>query len=186
MKLILILLLFITFDSVAKVTVIENVKYYKVAPSAKSNLLASLNKASPIREGSNIFHGHTKYNIDWRFWWQTKNKQCRFTQVKVTVKLLYTMPKLSIEEKEVVETWSSWYPNLDIHEKGHGQLAKEFAVKIDKALATMKPRENCNTLESDGNKKAYRLMDELKEANKQYDARTNHGESQNAWLYTHL
>ena len=52
--------------------------------------------------------------------------------------------------------------------------------------APNKPMPYCNILEKSANNLAYKLMAELKEANKNYDVNTNHGETQKAWLYLHL
>ena len=133
-----------------------------------------------------VFHGYTKYNINWRFWWKFHGNQCVFTKVETTLKLKYTMPQLKSSKPDVKAVWSNWYPNLEKHEKGHGELARDTANKIDKKLLSIPPKADCKILEKSGNKLAYKLMDELKVANKKYDTTTNHGETQMAWLYLHL
>ncbi|WP_076419191.1 DUF922 domain-containing protein [Colwellia sp. UCD-KL20] len=74
---------------------------------------------------------------------------------------------------------------MELHEKEHGKLAKDIAFKIDKKLLSIGPKANCETLDKSGNKLAHKLMADLKKANKKYDTRTNHGETQKAWLYMH-
>jgi len=176
----------LSFYSSAETKIVENFQFYKVAPTSKRDLLRTLNKASPIRENGHVFHGNTRYDISWRFWWQYKNNQCVFTKVKTTLKLKYTMPQLQSSKHDVKDIWSNWYPNLEMHEKGHGKLAKDIAYKIDQKLLSIGPKSSCEILEKTGNKLAYKLMDELKIANKSYDIDTNHGETQKAWLYMHL
>ena len=53
---------------------------------------------------------------------------------------------------------------------------------IDEKLNYIGSRPECNTLEKEANKLAYKLMDELKKTTLQYDIKTNHGVAQNAWL----
>ena len=186
MKLLLLILIFLSFYSSAKTNIVEDTLFYQVTPTSKANLLETLNSTSPIRENGDVFHGYTKYEINWRFWWKSNNDQCAFTKVETTLTLKYTMPQLKSSKSDVKVIWSNWYPNLETHEKGHGQLAKDTAYKIDKNLLSLGPKANCNLLEKAGNKLAHKLMDKLKKASKQYDIETNHGETQNAWLYLHL
>ncbi|WP_157825879.1 DUF922 domain-containing Zn-dependent protease [Colwellia sp. Bg11-28] len=186
MKVILLITIFLSFYSSAETIVVEDTLFYEVAPTSKDDLLETLNSTSPIREDGNVFHGYTKYEINWRFWWKSNNNQCAFTKIETTLKLKYTMPQLKSSKSDVNVVWSNWYPNLEKHEKGHGKLAKDTAFKIEKDLLSIGPKANCNLLEKAGNKLAYKLMATLKKANKQYDIKTNHGETQNAWLYLHL
>jgi predicted secreted Zn-dependent protease len=185
-KVLLLISIFLSFYSSAETKVVEDTLFYEVAPTSKGDLLDTLNRTSPIRENGDVFHGYTKYEINWRFWWKFNNDQCAFTKVETTLKLKYTMPQLKSSKSDVKVVWSNWYPNLEIHEKGHGKLAIDTAYKIDKKLLSIDPKANCNILEKAGNKLAHKLMGELKKASKQYDIKTNHGETQNAWLYLHL
>lgn len=186
MKILLIFSIFLSFYSRAETKIVEDFLFYEVAPTSKGDLMAVLNRISPIRENGNVFHGYTKYEINWRFWWKSTNNQCVFTKVETTLRLEYTMPQLKSSKSDVRVVWSNWYPNLELHENGHGKLAKDTAYKIDKSLLSISPKANCNLLEKEGNKVAYKLMEKLKKANKEYDITTNHGETQNAWLYLHL
>jgi predicted secreted Zn-dependent protease len=181
----LVFILF-SFYSSAETNVFEEFNFYEVAPTSKNNLLKALNSSSPIKENGEVFHGHTKYSIDWRFWWKSNGNKCTFTNVVITLKLKYTMPQLRSSKPDIKAVWLNWYPNLEKHEKGHGNLAKNIANEINRKLLAMSPKPNCNILEKSGNELAYKLMGKLKKANQKYDAKTNHGETQNAWLYLHL
>ncbi|XQW86703.1 DUF922 domain-containing Zn-dependent protease [Thalassotalea piscium] len=186
MKSLLIILILLSFYSNAQTKVVEDHVFYKVSAIAKTDLLKNLNNATPIREGGEVFHGHTKYDINWRFWWSSKHNQCKLTKVETTLKLKYTMPQLVTSNPDVKHVWSKWYPNLEKHEKGHGQLAKDSVYEIDKKLMSIGPKTSCNQLEKAANALGYKLMAKLNRANKSYDKKTNHGESQQAWLYMYL
>ncbi len=186
MKVLVLLFTFLSFYSTAETKIFEEFQFYNVAPTSKSNLLETLNSSSPIKKNGKVYHGNTKYNIKWRFWWRSKDNKCAITKVETTLKLKYTMPQLRSANPEIKTIWANWYPNLEKHEKGHGKLAKEIANEIDRKLLAISPEANCSALKISGNKLAYKLMDKLKKANKKYDSTTNHGETQNAWLYLHL
>lgn len=186
MKNVLFIFTLLSFYSNAETNIVESFTFYTVSPTSKSNLLKALNSASPIKEKGNVYHGHTKYNINWRFWWQSTNNQCAFTKVETTLKLIYTMPQLESSKPDVKAVWAKWYPNLENHEKGHGKLAKDVAHQIDEKLLSIGPKASCHILEAAGNALAHKLMARLKAENIKYDNKTNHGETQKAWLYTHL
>ena len=186
MKFLLLIFTLLPFYLNAEIKIVESYRFYKVATKSKSNILEDLNNASPIREEGNVFHGYTRYDIKWKFWWKSNNNKCEVTKVETNLKLKYTMPSLISSNSEIKVIWSNWYPNLEIHEKGHGDLAKDTAYKIDKKLTALGSKANCDLLKNEGNKIAYRLMANLKEANKIYDRKTNHGETQKAWIYMHL
>lgn len=186
MKKLLWLLLAFPSQCYAAPVIQESVKFYAVAPSSKADLIASLQSSSPIRQGGKTFHGYTRYNIKWRFKWKESKNHCRLTQVKTTLNIHYTMPKLISSKKGIKDIWAKWYPKLAAHEENHGRLAKVTAQKIDNLLHSMPAHDNCKTLEQEANKEAYALMKVLKEANRLYDLKTNHGKTEGAWIRSHM
>ncbi len=178
--------LLLSLFSHAKVEIVENHKFYAVNAKAKKSLLATINQASPIREDGETFHGHTKWNIQWRFWWNSNQKQCQLTKVDASLTITLTMPKLISTNKQVKGVWSRWYPNLLTHEVGHIDLAKATVKNIEESLLAMPPQKSCKLVEKLANSLAQQKMAELSKASKLYDKNTNHGETQGAWLYAHL
>ena len=170
----------------AKVDIVAKHKHYQVDASSKSTLLAAVNNASPIRENGEVFHGHTAWNIQWRFWWQSNQQQCRLNKVDVSLVITLTMPKLIKGEKQIQQVWDNWYPNLLNHEQGHIDLATITAKDIEQSLLAMPAQSNCKKVEQAANKLAQQKMAELSKASERYDNKTNHGETQGAWLYTHI
>jgi predicted secreted Zn-dependent protease len=65
-------------------------------------------------------------------------------------------------------------------------LAKDAAYKINEQLTSIGAKANCSILEKAGNKLAHKLMAKLEQNNIIYDQKTNHGETQRAWIYMHL
>ena len=186
MKKMVILSLLLSPLAIAEPVIKQEYAYYSVSADSKETLLASLNSASPIRENGEVFHGYTKYNIDWHFTWKNQVKRCQLDEITTTLQLNYTMPKLDSTNQEVQTVWSNWYPHLNTHEQGHGALAIIIAAKIDEGLHKMGARRDCKRLEDDANQLAYQLIAELNDASELYDEKTNHGETQKAWLYSHL
>jgi len=71
---------------------------------------------------------------------------------------------------------------LRTHESGHCQIGRKAAVTIDRKILSLPEMTNCNDLGVEGNDIGYQTIKEYKEKVKQYDARTEYGRSQGAWL----
>ena len=179
-------LIFFSSLTNAKPVVDEKFEFYVVSPNSTSELVSMLDAKSPIKSNGKVYYGHTEYKINWHFWWEQSAVKCHITKVETTLKLIYTMPKLATHDREVQSVWKRWYPHLLKHEKHHGQLAKDTASKITGDLLSMKPQSNCKQLSIAANKLASELMTELEILTKRYDVNTNHGETEQAWLYSHL
>ncbi len=170
----------------ADTEVIEKYKFYIVSASAANYLLTSLNLESPVRENGDIYHANTQYQLKTRFWWRKDNGLCRLAKTKTVLKLNYTLPKLNTKKRDVLAVWQQWYPHLYTHEKGHGSLAKQTAETIDKQLLAIKAHSKSASLKIKAQSIAQKEILKLKQSFKDYDLKTNHGETQGAWIYAYL
>lgn len=186
MKYIFTLIAFYCLTAKADLEIKENFVSYPVSAVSKSYLVESLNNSSPIRKNGKVYYGYTAYQIKWKFRWGRSNHMCKLTEVKTSLNLTYTMPKLQSSATDVKTVWASWYKNLETHEKGHGKLAIDTAKLIDNKIKSLGQFKSCRELEEAANSIGNMFMSELKAETKNYDIRTNHGETQGAWLYQHL
>jgi predicted secreted Zn-dependent protease len=167
-------------------SVSEDYKYYVINPNSKSEILKSLNSASPILDGGEIFHGYADSRIDWNFRWRYNKKRCWITSTSTKLKTTYTLPKLKTQSNDVYDIWNKWYPKLVLHEKGHHKLAVKIAVKIKNAINGMPHEKTCELLERKANAIGHAFISELDDLNENYDTSTNHGETQGAFLFEYL
>lgn len=186
MKLWILTFILLPFTVFADTKIIEQYKFYTVSPSTKDYLLASLNLKSPIRESGHTYHGNTAYQLRIRFWWAKSNGQCKLANIKTVLKLKYTLPKLKTTQGSVLAVWSKWYPHLYAHEQGHGRLAKKAAENVDMQLLAMAMNSDCNLLKEQAQLIAQKAILKLKQSFKDYDLKTNHGQTQGAWIYAYL
>lgn len=170
----------------AEVNTSENYKYYSINPVSRADMLASLRAASPIREGDEIFLGHTHSAITWNFRWNSNSNSCWITSVETKIASTYTLPQLASDAIEVKQVWSRWFPKLLRHENGHHDIALKTARKIDAGIANMVPQPNCQVLEKLANELGKKYLEEMGVQNKKYDQDTNHGETEGARLSTYL
>ena len=68
------------------------------------------------------------------------------------------------------------------HELGHFELAKDAAERIDAQIRTLPAMPTCKQLETAANERGNRQLEEVRRKEKQYDANTQHGKTQGAWL----
>jgi predicted secreted Zn-dependent protease len=161
-------------------------RYYSVWAASSSELLASLNRASPVRHSGNLYHGYTESQIRWNFWWRTENQLCSIDRVEVFVDITMTLPRLEDSPAAVHEVWERWYPNLVRHENGHRDNALAVARRIEDGIRALPAQSDCRTLEERANALGTRLLTELRSNDRDYDRRTNYGESQGASIGSHL
>lgn len=163
-----------------------NNHYYEESADAKHSLIDSINTATPLKSKGSVFHGYTKYQINWQFRWQIRNHRCQITSVKIVVDLDYTLPKLKSHNAEVRKIWRNWIPKLRQHEENHGEITLNAAYLLDEKMRALPPQKSCKTLEKNANNLGYGILDELAEEHTKYDNKTNHGETEQAWIYQHL
>ncbi len=182
------LLSIIFFSSVADAEIVAESKYsyYSVSSPSKRQLPRRLDKATPIKIRGKKFHGQAHSHLNWYFWWETKNGSCYITNVKVTVDTTFTLPTLENSNKIVQELWDRWFPYLLRHENGHRDNALRIAKMIEKGIYNLPGQKDCGVLEKNANELANYFIQELEHVDKVYDRKTNHGETEGAWIDSHV
>ncbi|MCY0967279.1 DUF922 domain-containing Zn-dependent protease [Parathalassolituus penaei] len=163
----------------------ESFVYYDVEPSGVNDLLAEINRRSPITEDDHVYHGHTGSRVDWRFWWRDQGSYCQITQVEVNVTVTFTMPRLRSNNSDVLDIWHAWYPQLLQHEELHRDIALEAARDIELQLPSFSAA-TCSDLAADANQWAQQRIADMRQQNRDYDDETRHGGTQGAWLSDYL
>lgn len=182
-KILLLCFLVITQNSNAEVN--ENLvyAYYTANADPSRSLLSIMNASSPIRQDGQIFHGNTRWNVKWNFWWfENSDGRCRITKVTTTLDGSITLPRLVGATARQQSQFDIFLSALRVHELGHFGIAKEAAATIDRKILSFPEMSSCNALEAAVNNLGYRTIDAYKEKDVQYDALTSHGKSQGAWL----
>lgn len=188
MRIVFVCLLMLSTHAKGEVAVNIDHEFYPVKVAKASELLTELNRLSPIREGGDIFHGVTDAHISWRFWWNEENGKCRIDRVTTTVDIKHTLPRLESADPEsgLMSIWNKWYPALIEHEKGHAITAIQIAHEIDASILLLPEYQSCKALTRDANETGHRLLDKLRQMDREYDEKTDHGKTQGASLFLYL
>lgn len=157
--------------------------YYTATADANSSLRETLNKATPIREDKRSFHGYTKWNVKWHYrWFEQANGWCKITTVTTEVTGNITLPELVGATAEQAKAFDNYVSALRVHELGHYDIGRETATVIDSGILALPEMSSCKELEATANALGYQTLDDYKAREKRYDAETNHGKTQGAWL----
>ena len=149
---------------------------YTAYPQRGQTLRQALNAATPIREGGEIFHGHTKWNIRWSFrWWREADGRCRITSNETRLDLIITMPELEGGSKAMQRRFADFHEALHVHELGHAEIAREAARAVDDTILDLPEMDNCTALEAAANRRAHAIVAASKHRQAQYDRVTEHG-----------
>ena len=182
-KIIAILLLLPALSTRAEVTETLTMTNYRIGTVTHGELRAAMNAASPIRENGEIFHGYTKWHINWSFRWKTSaSGACRISSVKTDLSGNITLPSLSNADPATMARFNQYLAALSSHEMGHFANGKETARAIDNAISSLPEMSTCLALEASANDVAQQFIRTGNMQDKQYDATTQHGKTQGAWL----
>ena len=158
----------------------EEYEYYYVHPNTRADILTSLKENSPIHENGKIMYGSSNSDVKWNLKWKHNSQICWITSVNTKVNTTYTLPKLIEGGSGIDDFWDNWYPNLLTHEKGHHKLAIDAAEEIERKIRKMPSFSTCDLLEKNANNIVLESINKLRRLQKDYDKRTNHGETQGA------
>ena len=157
--------------------------YYDAPVTAGQRLGPALTSASPINENGRVFHGHTKWNVHWNFRWSGRGDgTCMITRVTISFTANITMPRLVGGDAAQRQAFERYVAALKLHEMGHYQIGKDAALGIDQKILTLPTMEDCGSLKATANAGAYRILASYQDKERQYDADTEHGKTQGAWL----
>lgn len=155
---------------------------YPVQPEGAETLAQALDRSSPVRKRGLVYHATTQWQVQWRFWWQDSDRGCAIEGVQTEVSVQIQLPHWVAGADALHAEFEHYLSALTVHEQGHKDLAVVAGRSIDKALLELPPATDCATLERTANALGYQLLQRFRERENDYDRRTNHGQTQGAWL----
>lgn len=185
MRIISFFLILELFSQTAFAEVIESLdyQYYDVSIAGNQSLLITLDQTSPIKQNGKRHHGYTKWDIRWNYRWNSdENGMCRIVLSTTTIHGTILLPRLIGATEAQRSQFQGYFTALLEHEQGHYQIGKEAAKAIDEQILSLPAGSDCPSLEKAANGGAYRTLEQYKEKEREYDARTMHGRTQGAWL----
>lgn len=152
-------------------------EHYVVSGSSPSEIRKELNRLRP--KGRD---GYTSWHVAWRFHYMAQTGTCRMTSVVTSVTVTRTLPRWDEPAGASAATraaWARYRQALSLHEDGHRDIGVSAANEIDTALRGM-TAASCAQLAQRANETGYRMLDEARAREREYDRSTNYGATQGA------
>ncbi|GGX58605.1 DUF922 domain-containing protein [Saccharospirillum salsuginis] len=173
----------LALNAVADVQQSLDYRDYPVKPRSDESISDALYRASPILEAGRVFHGYTRWWVEWRFWWrETANRQCRIDRVSVEVQGEIQLPRLDGGTPSQRERFNRYREALHQHELVHYGFGLRAGREIENSLRNLPPEASCLELETRANETGYEILRDYRQLEDRYDRETEHGRTQGAWL----
>ena len=162
-------------------------KYYKITGRKAKDFALSMSKRGPYsRQHKRRAWATASRDLSYRLFHQKIRGKCRIKRADVTMKITYTMPKLTTRKgvsSREYKNWRRMYALLDKHEKVHGSYFKQLASKAHKRLNRLRPARNCRQLEKNALNLMKKLSDEDSRRNDRFDAKDTRNYSRMTKIY---
>jgi predicted secreted Zn-dependent protease len=155
-------------------------QYYRVYGYTAEQIRTQLNNCRPVS-----FDGDAQVNwwLNFKYWTATDSVgKCYVSQVAVGLHLSEAFPvwTASIYDAAGLATkWQTYTTNLQTHEQGHKDIAKQYANALYSGLKNY-PHTSCSTIISAVNSYGNSKVTALQTASNTYDTQTKHGATQGA------
>jgi predicted secreted Zn-dependent protease len=150
------------------------ITYYDISGSTAAELRADLNRLHPTGFDGARGDATTKWNIHWD-WPGYGESDCRLDQVKVSYQVKVIFPRWkppADADPELVARWATYTLRLAEHESGHVDYLAAKIGSVEQAIRGA----TCQTAEA----AAQAALAPFRQHDLDYDADTNHGETQGA------
>lgn len=157
--------------------------YYVATAVPDRSLQSILNAASPIHKDGKVYFGNTDWHVQWNMWWsEGAGGSCRITRAKARISATIVLPKLVNATVVQQNRFDTLAAALRVHELGHYAIGKKAAADIERGILAMAPMDTCAALKAAADELAVETLDQYRAVERQYDADTDHGRTQGAWL----
>lgn len=169
----------------AQPEIMQTMVSYDVSGTTLDEVRTSLDKNGPIDPRSERrFHAMTRWSVQLQYNHSMNRERCYVDSATALVEITTTLPQLKAKAEtppEVVRAFTAYVEKLQLHEKGHGEIAVLIAQRAEAAVAEHPPRLTCDELGRDIGALAERIIrNEGPRLDAEYDERTQYGRTQGA------
>lgn len=158
-------------------------RFYDVEGQDITAILASVRERGP-RDHDGNWAASTAWTFRW--WYEpVEGAGCGVGAARVELELRYTYPRWLADPAaawEVESAWSRYLERVELHERGHGEIAVAAASELARALEALQAHASCDDLAAAADATARELLARHAQRQIAYDRATRHGASQGATL----
>lgn len=157
--------------------------YYNLYSKTEMGLRQEMNQKGIRWNDGKTYDAFTKWYVKWNYGYYSRSGHCILEWVDVSVDVDYTLPRWAtrfLGNKETRIKWLQYIEKLKKHEHGHGNFGISAGRDIEKALLNIGSRSSCGRLGADANAEGYKILNEYRKKEIEYDRATGHGRTQGA------
>lgn len=159
--------------------------FYEVEGSSVAEIHASLRERGPRDDRGKARFAYTDWTIEWG-WGTTPARHVLIDSLNVTCSATIKLPKLMVRREtpiEVVRAWNDFTERTREHELNHLENVSRGAARIRQRLKDTEARRGKLSPKL-ANSTVARVVEEIREFDRSYDRRTNHGYTEGTWDIT--
>lgn len=151
----------------------QRTTYFTITGSTLEQIDQELDRKGPYVADTGIHHpGTTQVKFAGKVTYQPDEGSCRVADILVTLDLVTTLPrwrpaKPASEQTKLI--WATVESDIRRHEKGHAEIARMWAAKMEMALRNLGPARDCAAMEKSVTAVTDRYLARHEEAQRQYD-----------------
>lgn len=168
------------------INVTDRVQTYAITGTTLAALQKQLNALgpTPAADGGR-FAASTKWNLQWHFDYARDDSGCRIASSQVELTTVMTLPAWADAAQaspQLQRRWGEFLTHLRAHEDGHREHGLIAARAVRHVIDHVGRAMDCQTLATQVDAFAHAAIAEQSWADRDYDARTRHGQTQGAQL----
>jgi predicted secreted Zn-dependent protease len=166
------------------VRVSSSTSLYAVEGANTRSLLASLRQRGPS-DGQGTWAASTAWMFHWSYR-PVSDPDCHVASANVDLDLTLTFPEWATPPEAapvVVTAWQGYLSRVELHERGHRDIAETAANDLARTLEGLPAQKSCDALATTARTTVSELLARHAQAQAAYDRETGHGASQGAVLH---
>lgn len=162
-----------------------SIVHYAIHGTTDRELGSAMRSLGPADPTGKRYPGHAEWNVSWTYRWQSQGSRCSLSSPSVQLKGTITLPRWEDRDRadpELQERWDRFLAALTVHEQGHFAYGVAAADELRRQFVSVKSNKGCAALATEVDRLGRAIVEEYQQRDRQYDADTAHGRTQDAVL----
>jgi len=169
---------------VARPYLVAHEQYYDIDGASAGALRDQIHRLGPKDESGKSQDALTVWSLEWAYSTAPQDAGCALKDVRVTLNVSVTLPRWTppaTASAQLRQSWQTYLQNVKRHEAGHRAIAEGNARDLTAALVALRG-PTCDQVWSEASRTAEKIVADGRATNRDYDARTKHGQTQGVEL----
>jgi predicted secreted Zn-dependent protease len=152
---------------------VRSYSYYTLDATTLDELSKQLESRGPRVESSGSKHpGATRMQFTTRTTYSRNGKDCRVSKARTVLKIKVILPRWRPRHKPEADMriiWDTLSSDIRRHEGQHGDIAKNYARKLEQSIAAIGPADTCDEMAAKVKDVTARVLEEHDRAQLRFD-----------------